>query len=210
MFRWLLLLLVLVSLNLVFTDDTPPKDLAVIANDAFNGVILNARVITYEGLSDSERNLIGKYCCHSKADMSAIHPFTPNEAYYIRSTINAKLLARLSFANSCQHDYPALYRCTETILQQKIDEIMKNPKVSELYGTHRTRVKLLVDELYIPRTSSCHVCQSILSVTRDRELGHDEVIIGPIPMKPDEMVIAFYYNSGKGLEKIENPRRKLL
>jgi hypothetical protein len=173
-------------------------------------VILEAHVLAYKQLDKQERDIIGSLCCsYSTGGWMArdLVRFSPEDGYFVRARINVDALARLTEANQCGTSTHAT-RCSEKELQMKAVSLAGHSNPHMLYGKYKNSWVFIAGGTTVPATEKFDG-HRLLSIKRDAASRSDDVLIGPIPRKPDDMVIELYSPSGRGHEPLRNPRRVL-
>jgi len=186
------------------------SDQATIDPQLSDRVILEAHVITYEELGKKERDSIDSLCCsYSTGGWMAqdLVRFSPEKAYFVRARINIDTLARMTEANQCGTIMQAT-RCSEEELQTKAASLAGHSNPYMLYGKYKNSWVFMASGTTVPATEKFDG-HRLLSIKRDTASRSDEVLIGPIPHRPDEMIIELYSPSAKGHEPLRNPRRVL-
>ncbi|MBI4595345.1 MAG: hypothetical protein HY730_03095, partial [Candidatus Tectomicrobia bacterium] len=185
------------------------SDHATIDPKLSDQVIIEAHVINYEELSKSEQDKIGICCFYSTGGWTVgdLVRFSPEKAYYVRARINIDILARLTEANKCGTiTQPA--RCTEEEIQTKAKALAEHSNPHMLYGKYKNSWAFTSSGIAVPKTVKFDG-HRLLSINRDTVSRLDEVLIGPIPQRPDQMMIIIYSSSVNGYEPLRNPRRTM-
>lgn len=185
------------------------SDQATIDPQLSDQVILEAHVFTYNELGKKERDRIGSYCSYSTGGWTArdLVRFSPENAYFVRARINIDALARMTEANQCGTNMQRT-RCSEEELQQNVASLVGDPNPYMLYGKYNNSWVFMASGTTVPVTEKFDG-HRLLSIKRDTASRSDEVLIGPIPHRPDEMIIELYCPSAKSHEPLRNPRRVL-
>lgn len=174
-------------------------------------VILSATVARYSGLSDSEREILGKYCCtYSRTGgwtSGDLERFEPEEGYFVRAVINADALAQFTFIHSCGG---ATYveSCSQEELSQKMTQTLQDSNPYGLYGKYKNRWVFLGASGEIPPTEKFEGFR-LLSVERQQNPRHDHVLIGPLPEEPTRMRIQPHYNLSEQGQVLPSPEAVL-
>ena len=186
------------------------SDQARIDPELSDQVILEAHVFAYNELNQQERDMIGSLCCsHSTGGWMArdLVRFSPEDACFVRARINIDALARMTEANQCGTTMQVT-RCSEEELQTKAASLAGHSNPYMLYGKYKNSWVFMASGTTVPATEKFDG-HRLLSIKRDTASRSDEVLIGPIPHRPDEMIIELYSPSAKGHEPLRNPRRAL-
>lgn len=193
------------SLLLHCGGGSTPESLSVAA--ALDSVILGAEVIMFEDLPEATREKVARYCCHyflgswSSADM---HRFSIEDAYFVRLTIDNLALANLTLINSCG-SVASQRRCSQEELEAEIDSVLSsNPML--LYGKYKNRWGFRAGGADIPETEKF---EGFDTVSIDRHGSQDEVLVGPIPRKPTELLIEMYYGGPVVRNRLSHARRSV-
>ncbi len=209
MIRSFFSLLILFLFFYIIASDKPPEEIkAIISNDISSQVIADAKLLAYENLSQHEKDSIGKFCCsYYTESWSSEHSFQfdPAQGYYVRAIVNINQLARLTHANSCGFSYHS-GRCSEDKLQDKINETLNDAMLHMLYGKYKSRWAFLKEGRHIPDTMKFNGF-NIVNIKRDLEQGYDEVLLGPIPANPDQMIIELAFPKAEGYPDLVNPKQ---
>ena len=182
--------------------------------------ILSARVLSFADLSPelqekatsrNEPTYIGV-----ENDRYINVPFSLAESYFIEATIDVYALATLTEANKCG-TLMAARRCSEEELEERVESrvLMKDtfdgkPNIQQapywLYGKYKNRWVARQNDRDIPSTAK-FAGFYFTAIERDWNEHLDDVVIGPIPQCPEELIISI--NSGNPSDPdigIQDPR----
>ena len=178
-----------------------------------NEVIQSASVVSFVELSEEEKadlenSYIGETFSFSSTGgwMSIDMKDMPiQDAYFIRTQINATALAYWTFLYSCGS--PSAQRaCSESELTQKMQSALSFSEPNRLYGKYRNSWQFFDGEDSLPLTRKFTGYGTVdLHRTRENETILDRVIVGPIPNRPTRVSIQLMNNiDGEG-QVIQSP-----
>ena len=133
------------------------------------GIIESAEVLTYSELSAIDQEKVESDCiCHPKNWNIGVK-FEQDSTFFVKVKLNNKKLAQLSESNTFS-----------------IDKLLSD-NVYSLYGKYHNRWKF-------KNSAGKQICetakfQGFYILTIDRSGEYDNLIIGPIPEKPSELII---------------------
>lgn len=134
-------------------------------------VIISATLLKFDDLSINEKSniIFDKCCCYPKNWNKGENCIEKENAFYIKAKINNNLLSYISESNT----FPR-----EELLNQ-------NPHF--LYGKYKNRWKFLNEDGQIICETSKFEGHNSFELVRFDSI--DNIIIGPLPEKPKEMII---------------------
>lgn len=137
----------------------------------FSKVIIQAKVIEYNDLSEEEKesNFTTNVCCYPENWNNGVDCISKEDAFYVKVKINNILLAILTESNAFSMD----------------DLLDENPYL--LYGKYHNRWGFWDENGVEICETSKFEGHNYFGVKRDKNV--DELIIGPLPKKPKKMKI---------------------
>lgn len=173
-------------------------------------VILRAEVVRFSGLSESERQAIGNYCCsYSRTGgwtPSDLERFEPEDGYFVRAVVNAEALAQLSLLHSCG-GVTYIDTCSSEELSAKVAQILQASGSYRLYGKYMNRWAFANVAGEVPSTEKFEGFRLLLI---DRKSpSRDHVTVGPLPAEPTRMRIQLYHNLNEQKRVVPSPELTL-
>ncbi|MEW6737423.1 MAG: hypothetical protein AB1489_39445 [Acidobacteriota bacterium] len=159
------------------------------AEPRLNSIIIDAKVLTYEQLSQAEKGKISQYCCF-QAGKSGWVDATQIEAengYFVKTKINRKPLAYWTFLYDCGSSLKKK-KCSEKEHTAKVKKAIQDNNPYGLYGKYRSAWRFYNGKKMIPSTDKFNG-HDLLTDKRDKKKQIDELLIGPLPQKPTGMTI---------------------
>jgi len=185
-------------------------------------VILDARVLTVDeidlsplgddpDLLEVQRQLLTRYCCwHSNTEESFSAPwvkYEPENAYFVQAKISFDALARVTEATRCRR-LSEPRRCSDAELAQRVaavGELGRKKDVDAYYDGLRDSWSFAESGSELPRTAR-YGYHHLIWVRRDKLRRTDEVLLGPLPIQPDEMIIRLQGLSANDRQDVTDPR----
>ena len=170
-----------------------------------SNVISKAFVLTFDQLEEQEQNLIDSYCSYSTGSWMSrdLVRFSPQDGYFVKAIINIDALSRITVANQCgTTGNPA--RCSEKELSMEAESLIGHQNPRMLYGKYKNSWVFISDGKTVPPTEKFDG-HRLLAIRRDLSSRTDDVLIGPLPIEPDEMIITLYSSTVQGHEPLKNP-----
>lgn len=179
------------------------------AEPKLNSIILDAKVLTYDQLTEKEKSEISEYCCSyaSKSGWVNTTSFEPEDGYFVRTKINRRPLAYWTFLYSCGRTF-TVGKCSEKDHAAKIKKAIQDNNPYGLYGKYNNAWRFYNGKNMIPATEKFEG-HDILTDKRDKKKQIDELLIGPLPQKPTTMTISLYYGMTDKEKEINIPQYKV-
>lgn len=134
-----------------------------------NNVIQNAEILTFNDLTNSQKEKL-EYCCHYYPNnwRDGVE-YKKEDAYFVKAKIDNKLLAKLTESNAFSEK-----------------DLLSNNELY-LYGKYHNRWRFISVEGDKVIETEKFEGHRTFEVIRNKNI--DEVIIGPLPKKPQKMYI---------------------
>jgi hypothetical protein len=191
---------------------------AEISPSDINHIILEARVLTFDELSsagvDDETiaRLSGMHPSYSLSGGWTKHHLTPfpvKDSWFVWAKIAADALAKITYVNQCGY-WMQPERCSKKELREKLAEFRQETERAKeygpriLYGKYKNVWAFEASGSPVPETER-YRGHWLAWVKRNSLLSIDEVVIGPLPEKPDKMIIRIWNESAAGFPDLVNP-----
>jgi hypothetical protein len=186
------------SLLLIFFLLLPIQSHA--AEPKVNSIILDAKMLTYDQLSEKEKAEISEYCCIAYlGSRRNTKSFEKEDGYYVRTKINRRPLAYWTFIWSCGKVLEDK-KCSTKELDAKMKKAIQDNNPYGLYSKYQNGFEFYNGKKVSP-ISSLQIGYDILTDKRDKKRQIDELLLGPIPQKPTHMSIGLAnFKTDKGKE----------